>query len=81
MRWIEHRETGREEDKAYLLLGIFGVSMVLIYGEGVVKVFDWLRDKVYEIQKCIQDLRLTDPRDDKEYIEANKGGLLREAYR
>jgi len=81
MRWIEHRETGREEDKAYSLLGIFGVSMVPIYGEGVVKAFDRLRDKVYEIQKCIQDLRLTDPRDDKERIEANKGGLLREAYR
>lgn len=28
----------------------------------------------------MQDLRLTDPRDDKERIEATKGGLLEEAY-
>ena len=55
--------------------------MVPAYGEGVAKAFDRLWDRFREIQKCIQDLRLTDPRDDKERIEANKGGLLREAYR
>jgi hypothetical protein len=81
MRWIEYRETGQEEDKAYSLLGIFGVTMFPIYGEGVVKAFDRLRDKLHEIQKCMKDLRLTDPRDDKERIEATKGGLLEDAYR
>ncbi|KAH9206332.1 NACHT domain-containing protein [Leptodontidium sp. 2 PMI_412] len=81
MQWIEHRETGQEEDKAYSLLGIFGVSMVPIYGEGVVKAFGRLWDKVRERQKCMQDLWLTDPRLDKERIEATKGGLLKEAYR
>jgi hypothetical protein len=81
MRWIEHRETGQEEDKVYSLLGIFGVSMVPMYGEGVAKAFDRLWDKVREIQKCMQDLRVTDPRLDKERIETTKGGLLKEAYR
>ncbi|KAH8586999.1 hypothetical protein B0O99DRAFT_527618 [Bisporella sp. PMI_857] len=81
MRWIEHRETGQEEDKAYSLLGIFGVSMAPTYGEGVAKAFDRLWDKFREVQKCMQDLRLTDPRLDKERIEATKGGLLKEAYR
>jgi hypothetical protein len=81
MRWIEHRETGQEEDKAYSLLGIFGVTMFPIYGEGVVKAFDRLWDKLHEMQKCMQDLRLTDPRDDKERIEATKGGLLEDSYR
>ncbi|KAH7363989.1 hypothetical protein BKA65DRAFT_127019 [Rhexocercosporidium sp. MPI-PUGE-AT-0058] len=80
MQWIEHRETGQEEDKAYSLLGIFGVSMVPAYGEGVAKAFDRLWNRFREIQKCMQDLRPTDPRLDKERIEAAKGGLLQEAY-
>lgn len=33
--WAERRETKREEDRAYCLLGIFDVSMPLIYGEGM----------------------------------------------
>ncbi|KAH9204387.1 heterokaryon incompatibility protein-domain-containing protein [Leptodontidium sp. 2 PMI_412] len=81
MQWVEYRETGQEEDKAYSLLGIFGVSMVPAYGEGVAKAFDRLWDRFREIQKCMQDLRPTDPRLDKERIEATKGGLLQEAYR
>jgi hypothetical protein len=81
MRWIEHRDTGQEEDKVYSLLGIFGVSMVPIYGEGVTKAFDRLWDKFREMQKYMQDLRITNPRDDKKRIEADKGGLLKEVYR
>jgi len=34
LRWGEKRQTTEEEDKAYCLLGIFGVFMYLIYGEG-----------------------------------------------
>lgn len=34
MAWTKHRVTTRKEDKAYCLLGIFGVHMPLIYGEG-----------------------------------------------
>lgn len=34
MSWASERQTTREEDMAYSLLGIFGVSMSLIYGEG-----------------------------------------------
>ncbi|ETI25584.1 hypothetical protein G647_02358 [Cladophialophora carrionii CBS 160.54] len=33
MRWAEKRITKRKEDKAYCLLGIFGVFMPLLYGE------------------------------------------------
>jgi hypothetical protein len=32
--WMQFRETKREEDKAYSLLGIFDVQLPLIYGEG-----------------------------------------------
>jgi hypothetical protein len=31
-------------------------------------------------QSCIQDLRITDPREDKKRIEDTKGGLLRDSY-
>ena len=34
MRWAANRDTKRKEDKAYSLLGIFGVFIPLIYGEG-----------------------------------------------
>lgn len=34
MSWASNRETTRQEDIAYCLLGIFGISMPLIYGEG-----------------------------------------------
>jgi len=32
--WSAGRQTTREEDRAYCLLGIFNVAMPLIYGEG-----------------------------------------------
>ena len=34
MRWASTRETTKEEDMAYCLLGIFDVNMPLLYGEG-----------------------------------------------
>ena len=34
MSWAAKRETTRKEDEAYCLLGIFGISMPLLYGEG-----------------------------------------------
>lgn len=34
MSWASRRTTTREEDVAYSLLGIFGINMPLLYGEG-----------------------------------------------
>ena len=34
MSWAASRRTTREEDEAYCLMGIFGVSFPIIYGEG-----------------------------------------------
>ena len=34
MSWASRKETTRPEDTAYCLLGIFGVNMPLLYGEG-----------------------------------------------
>ncbi|KAH7884085.1 heterokaryon incompatibility protein-domain-containing protein [Phlebopus sp. FC_14] len=34
MAWAARRQTTREEDRAYSLMGLFGISMPAIYGEG-----------------------------------------------
>jgi hypothetical protein len=34
MSWAAHRTTSRVEDEAYCLLGLFGVNLPLLYGEG-----------------------------------------------
>jgi hypothetical protein len=39
MSWAAKRTTTRPEDMAYCLLGIFGVTMPLLYGEGQVAFF------------------------------------------
>jgi len=49
--WIGNRETTRQEDKAYSLLGIFGVHMPLIYGEGRDNAFTRLREKIHKASK------------------------------
>jgi hypothetical protein len=51
MSWAEARTTKREEDSAYSLLGIFGVSMVPIYGEEKEAAFRRLRREIREATK------------------------------
>jgi len=46
MKWMEHRETTRKEDKAYSLLGIFDVQLPLLYGEGEDRAFERLWDAI-----------------------------------
>ncbi len=45
MSWAAKRKTTRIEDMAYCLLGIFGVNMPLLYGEGE-KAFSRLQDEI-----------------------------------
>ncbi|KAI0416782.1 heterokaryon incompatibility protein-domain-containing protein [Xylaria grammica] len=45
MQWAADRETTREEDLAYCLLGIFDINMPLLYGEGS-KAFARLQRKI-----------------------------------
>jgi hypothetical protein len=51
MSWAETRETTREEDKAYSLLGIFDVNMPLIYGERGEKALKRLREEIAKVSK------------------------------
>lgn len=51
MSWAERRETTREEDQAYSLLGIFDVYMPLIYGEGREHALERLREIINKHSK------------------------------
>jgi hypothetical protein len=46
LSWAEGRQTTREEDKAYSLLGIFGICMLPNYGEGGGNAFKQLWKKI-----------------------------------
>ncbi|KIW88799.1 uncharacterized protein Z519_10283 [Cladophialophora bantiana CBS 173.52] len=80
-RPMQHRQTTAAEDKAYALLGIFGVEMNLRCGEGYPSASKQLEEKIGQLNSCLRDLRITDPRHDKQRIEETKGGLLDGVYR
>jgi hypothetical protein len=46
MLWAGKRGTNIQEDKAYCLLGIFGIHMPLIYGEERGNAFIRLREEI-----------------------------------
>ncbi|OBT69679.1 hypothetical protein VE03_00990 [Pseudogymnoascus sp. 23342-1-I1] len=48
MSWISHRNTTRLEDNAYSLLGLFGIHMPLLYGEGA-QAFKRLQEEIIKI--------------------------------
>ncbi|KAM7208555.1 HET domain containing protein, partial [Naviculisporaceae sp. PSN 640] len=45
MSWAARRETTRIEDRAYCLIGLFGINMPLLYGEGE-KAFHRLQQEI-----------------------------------
>lgn len=45
MKWASKRQTTREEDIAYCLLGIFDINMPLLYGEGM-RAFIRLQEEI-----------------------------------
>jgi hypothetical protein len=49
--WAERRNTTIEEDKAYCLIGIFDISMVLNYGEGRDQAFRRLEEHIHKLYK------------------------------
>ncbi|KAF4584382.1 ankyrin repeat-containing protein [Ophiocordyceps camponoti-floridani] len=48
MSWAAKRETTRVEDGAYCLLGVFGINMPLIYGEGE-RAFFRLQEEIMKV--------------------------------
>jgi len=81
--WAKNRKTTREEDWAYSLLGICGISMSVLYGKGRTNAVRRLRkeiDGALKDKECLRHLYVTDPRADKIRIEATKGGLIADLY-
>ena len=81
LQWGQRRQTKLEEDKAYSLVGLFGVDFAPVYGIGYTEAFRRLQDEINKRDGCLRDLYLTDPQDDKRRIEDTKGGLLADAAR
>jgi hypothetical protein len=52
LAWAKHRETKRQEDKAYSLLGILNIDMSARYGEGGDKAMQRLRRKIGKSLRC-----------------------------
>ncbi|KAL9082689.1 MAG: hypothetical protein Q9159_006229 [Coniocarpon cinnabarinum] len=46
MSWASNRQTSEPEDVAYCLLGLFGVNMPLLYGEGAARAFRRLQEEI-----------------------------------
>ncbi|KAH8799655.1 hypothetical protein F5884DRAFT_112869 [Xylogone sp. PMI_703] len=78
--WMERRQTTLEVDRVYSLLGILDVKIPLFKDTEAATAFERLREVIDKREKCVQDLRLTDSRDDKKRIEDIKGGLLEDSY-
>jgi hypothetical protein len=49
--WAKHRHTTIEEDEVYCLLGIFDVSMALIYGESKGQASRRLEEEIHKLYK------------------------------
>jgi tetratricopeptide (TPR) repeat protein len=56
--WAKNRKTTREEDAAYCLLGIFGIHIPIMYGEGNENAMTRLDE---QIQRSTRVATLTDP--------------------
>jgi hypothetical protein len=53
--WAADRQTTREEDGAYCLLGIFDIGMTLRYSEGKDKAIERLRRKIQKPAKDVEE--------------------------
>ncbi|KAB5572677.1 hypothetical protein GE09DRAFT_679835 [Coniochaeta sp. 2T2.1] len=72
MSWVSTRETTRAEDLAYCMLGIFGINMPLLYGEGT-KAFQRLQE---EIIRATNDMTLFCWHWDDKYVPSNWQSIL-----
>lgn len=70
MSWAADRRTKKPEDRAYSLIGIFGVNLSVLYGEGLQRAFARLQA---EIMKMTFDQSLFAWRGSR---DGDEGGLL-----
>jgi len=76
MSWASRRETTRSEDIAYCLMGLFGVNMPLLYGEGE-KAFIRLQEEILKRSNDHSLFAWTAPKPNGvDKVEPLLGGLL-----
>ncbi|KAI6110692.1 hypothetical protein EDD16DRAFT_1231821 [Pisolithus croceorrhizus] len=46
MSWAKERTTSKEEDRVYALMGLFGVNLPILYGEGETRTFLKLQNEI-----------------------------------
>ena len=51
MSWAASRETTRDEDVAYSMIGLFDVNMPMLYGEGATKAFIRLQEEIMRVNE------------------------------
>ncbi|KAJ4300817.1 hypothetical protein N0V90_002905 [Kalmusia sp. IMI 367209] len=73
--WATNRLTTREEDGAYCLLGIFGIYMSLIYGEGRDHAISRLQKKVQEACEDITGASVNDTKSHSRSHEERLGKI------
>lgn len=56
MAWAARRQTAREEDLAYALMGLFDVNMPILYGEGLKKAFRRLQLEIIQMNSTDQSI-------------------------
>lgn len=56
MQWAASREVTKEEDAAYSLMGIFGVSISIAYGEGAQRAFFRLVEAILSTSQEVWDV-------------------------
>ncbi|KAK1749954.1 ankyrin repeat-containing domain protein [Echria macrotheca] len=49
MSWAAERKTTRGEDMAYCLMGLFGINMPMLYGEGQKAAFHRLQEEIIKV--------------------------------
>jgi len=74
MSWAADRVTTRIEDRAYSLMGLFGVNMPLLYGERY-NAFLRLQEEIIKIFPRDHTILAWDPQTDKDYADYD-GSLL-----
>ncbi len=75
--WMERRKTTRQEDMAYSLLGIFDISMPLIYGEGREKAFNRLLEEIKKYVKGFeQELEKEQEPERERELERGQHGIV-----
>jgi hypothetical protein len=75
MSWASGRQTTREEDIAYCLLGIFEVNMPLIYGEGQ-RAFQRLQEEIVKRDNDLSILAWEPERGQTNLVDAHGTNLL-----